>query len=135
VRPLAPPPAWTLVTPYCKRTRPGRRTNTKAAGFPPLSRPSPAAFLPPFAFGLAPTHLDWSTRRHFTRRPRDPPVSKHRQFHTELSSFLASSPANSRPSLAQICVMNLFPMLWASARISTISDIEILKVGLLSVLA
>jgi hypothetical protein len=32
------PPAWTLVTPYCKRTRPGRGTNTKAAGFPPLSR-------------------------------------------------------------------------------------------------
>jgi hypothetical protein len=30
---------WTLVTPYCKRTRPGRGTNTKAAGFPPLSRP------------------------------------------------------------------------------------------------
>jgi hypothetical protein len=47
VRPLAPSPAWTLVTPYCKRTRPGRGTNTKAAGFPPLSRPSPATFLPP----------------------------------------------------------------------------------------
>jgi hypothetical protein len=27
-------PAWTLVTPYCKRTRPGRGTNTKAVGFP-----------------------------------------------------------------------------------------------------
>jgi hypothetical protein len=39
----------TLVTPYCKRTRPGRGTNTKAAGFPPLSRPSPATSLPPFA--------------------------------------------------------------------------------------
>jgi hypothetical protein len=72
VRPLAPSPAWTLVTPYCKRTRPGRGTNTKAAGFPPLSRPSPAAFLPPFALGLAPTHLGWGTQRHFTRRPRDP---------------------------------------------------------------
>jgi hypothetical protein len=46
VRPLAPSPAWTLVTPYCKRTRLGRGTNTKAAGFPPLSRPSPATFLP-----------------------------------------------------------------------------------------
>jgi hypothetical protein len=34
-----------LVTPYCKRTRPGRGTNTKAAGFPPLSRRSPAASL------------------------------------------------------------------------------------------
>jgi hypothetical protein len=28
---------------------------------------------PPFAIGLAPTHLGWGTRRHFTRRPRDPP--------------------------------------------------------------
>jgi hypothetical protein len=73
VRPLAPSPAWTLVTPYCKRTRPGRGTNTKAAGFPPLSRPSPATSLPPFALGLTPTHLGWGTRRHFTRRPRDPP--------------------------------------------------------------
>jgi hypothetical protein len=79
VRPLAPSPAWTLVTPYCKRTRPGRGTNTKAARFPPLSRPSPTAFSP-FALGLAPTHLGWGTRRHFTRRPRDPPVSKRRQL-------------------------------------------------------
>jgi hypothetical protein len=47
VRPLAPPPAWTLVTPYCKRTRPGRGTNTKAAGFPPLSRPSPSPLRAP----------------------------------------------------------------------------------------
>jgi hypothetical protein len=28
------PPTRTLITPYCKRTRPGRGTNTKAAGFP-----------------------------------------------------------------------------------------------------
>jgi hypothetical protein len=76
---LAPSPAWTLVTPYCKRTRPGRGTNTKAAGFPPLSRRSPAASLPPFALGLA---LDPSGLGHaatFTRRLRDPPVSKRRQ--------------------------------------------------------
>jgi hypothetical protein len=79
VRPLAPSPAWTLVTPYCKRTRPRRGTNTKAAGFPPLSRPSPAASLPPFALGLASAHLGWGTRRHFTRRLRDPPVSERRQ--------------------------------------------------------
>jgi hypothetical protein len=59
-----PSPAWTLVTPYCKRTRPGRGTNTKAVGFPPLSRPSPATSLPPFALGLASTHLGWGTRRH-----------------------------------------------------------------------
>src|SRR5688572_31164736 len=48
-----PSPAWTLVTPYCKRTRPGRGTNTKAAGFPPLSHPSPATSLPPFALAHA----------------------------------------------------------------------------------
>jgi hypothetical protein len=47
LEPLAPSPAWTLVTPYCKRTRPGRGTNTRAAGFPPLSRRSPAASLSP----------------------------------------------------------------------------------------
>jgi hypothetical protein len=81
LKPLAPSPAWTLVTPYCKRTRPGHETNTKAARFPPLSRPSPATSLPPFALGLAPTHLGWGTRRHFTRRLRDPPVSKRRQYY------------------------------------------------------
>jgi hypothetical protein len=74
-----PSPAWTLVTPYCKRTRPGRGTNTKAAGFPPLSRLSPATSLPPFALAHA---LDPSGLGHastFTRRLRDPPVSKRRQ--------------------------------------------------------
>jgi hypothetical protein len=40
-------PRGTLVTPYCKRTRPERGTNTKVAGFPPLSRPSPGTFFPP----------------------------------------------------------------------------------------
>jgi hypothetical protein len=78
LKPLAPSPAWTLVTPYCKRTRPGRGTNTKAAGFPPLSRRSPAASLSPFALALA---LDPSGLGHaatFTRRLRDPPVSKRR---------------------------------------------------------
>jgi hypothetical protein len=30
---LSLPPARTLVTPYCKRTRPGRGTNTKTVGF------------------------------------------------------------------------------------------------------
>jgi hypothetical protein len=50
--PLAPSPAWMLVTPYCKRTRPGRGTNTKAAGFPPSRSASRS------------THLGWGTRRH-----------------------------------------------------------------------
>jgi hypothetical protein len=42
------PPAWTLVTPYCKRTRPGRGANTKAAGS------TSHAYLPPAA--LPPSH-------------------------------------------------------------------------------
>jgi hypothetical protein len=40
---------------------------------------------PTFALGLAPTHLGWGTRRHFTRRPRDPPVSKRRQLSTKVT--------------------------------------------------
>jgi hypothetical protein len=62
VRPLAPPPAWTLVTPYCKRTRPERGTNTKAAGFPPLSLSlAPAAFSSPLR---APSRADPSGLGH-----------------------------------------------------------------------
>jgi hypothetical protein len=40
------PPAWTLVTPYCKCIRPGRGTNTKVAEFH-LSRLSPSGFFLP----------------------------------------------------------------------------------------
>jgi hypothetical protein len=72
LEPLTPSPAWTLVIPYCKRTRPGRGTNTRAAGFPPLSRLSPATSLPPFALGLASTHLGWGTRRHSLVGPGTP---------------------------------------------------------------
>jgi hypothetical protein len=87
VRPLAPSPAWTLVTPYCKRTRPGRGTNTKTAGFPPLSRRSPAASLSPLRARprVDPSGLGHATT--FTRRLRDPPVSKRRQY---LSPILLS---------------------------------------------
>jgi hypothetical protein len=67
---LSLPPARTLVTPYCKRTRPRRGTNTKATGFP-FYACLPSAF-PPFALRLAPAHLGWGTRRQFTRRSRDP---------------------------------------------------------------
>jgi hypothetical protein len=62
-----------LVTPYCKRTRRGRGTNTKAAGFTSHACLLPAP-LPLFALRLVPTHLGWGTRRQFTRRPRDPRV-------------------------------------------------------------
>jgi hypothetical protein len=56
-------PSRTLVTPYCKRIRPGRRTTR--------GRDSPYCF--PLVLRLAPTHLGWDTQRQFTRRSRDPP--------------------------------------------------------------
>jgi hypothetical protein len=75
---LSLPPTRTLVTPYYKRTRPGRGTNTKVAGFP-FYACLPLVF-PPFVLRLASTQLGWDTRRQFTRRSRDPPGSKHRQL-------------------------------------------------------
>jgi hypothetical protein len=78
------PPAWTLVTPYCKRTQPGRGANTKAAGSTSHAYLPPAAS-PPFAFRLTPTHLGWGTRQQFTRRSRDPPG-----FKTPIVSFSSS---------------------------------------------
>jgi hypothetical protein len=72
LRPLAPSPAWTLVTPYCKRTRPGRGTNTKAAGFPPLSCRSPAASLSPLCAQPRARPIWAGAAATFTRRPRDP---------------------------------------------------------------
>jgi hypothetical protein len=53
------------------------RDNTKAAGFP-FTHVS--LRYPPFALRLALTHLGWGTRRQFTRRSRDPPGSKRRQY-------------------------------------------------------
>jgi hypothetical protein len=78
LKPLAPSPAWTLVIPYCKRTRPGRGTNTKAAGFPPLSRLSPATFLPPSR--SASRRPIWAgARGDIHSLAQGPPVSKRRQ--------------------------------------------------------
>jgi hypothetical protein len=77
---LSLPPTRTLVTPYCKRTQPGRGTNTKAASFPFYACLPPV--FPPFALRLVSTHLGWGTRRQFTRRFRDPPGSKRRQVRT-----------------------------------------------------
>jgi hypothetical protein len=57
------------------------------------------------------------------------------KFHTKLSNFRASSPANSCPPLAQICVINLFSMLRASAGILTKYDGDRLKFGLFTILA
>jgi hypothetical protein len=81
-----PSPARTLVTPYCKRTRPGRGTNTKAAGSPSLSLSRPG-------FGHRPRSSPlrarprarpiWAGARDtLTRRLGDPPVSKRRHCST-----------------------------------------------------
>jgi hypothetical protein len=97
-------PTRTLVTPYCKRTRPGRGTNTKAAGFPftPVS-----LWFPPFALYLTPTHLGWGTRRQFTRRSRDPPGSKRRQLARQVGACCMLT--NSFPSSSRWVVSsNLF---------------------------
>jgi hypothetical protein len=53
---LSLPPTRTLVTPYCKRTRPGRRTTRRP-------RVSPFACLPLFPL-RAPSHADPSGLRH-----------------------------------------------------------------------
>jgi hypothetical protein len=78
-------PSRTLVTPYCKRIRPGRR----------ITR---AAVLFPLVFHIALTHLGWDTQRQFTRRARDPPGSKRRQLARQVgaccvltNNFLSSS--------------------------------------------
>jgi hypothetical protein len=95
---LSLPPAWTLVTPYCKRTRPRRGTNTKAVGFPFYAYLPPAPF-PPFALRLAPTHLGWGMRRQFTRRSKDPPGSKRRQLTRQVEACCVltnSFPSSSR---------------------------------------
>jgi hypothetical protein len=93
---LSLPPTRTLVTPYCKRTRPGRRT-TRRPRVSPL-RLSPSS-LPPFMLRLAPTHLGWDTRRQFTRRSRDPPGSKRRQLARQVGACCVltnSFPSSSR---------------------------------------
>jgi hypothetical protein len=71
---LSLPPTRTLVTPYCKRTRPRRKTTRR-----PRVSPFACLLFSPFVLHLALTHLGWDTRRQFTRRSRDPPGSKRRQ--------------------------------------------------------
>jgi hypothetical protein len=86
-------PTRTLVTPYCKRTRPGRRATRR-------SRVSTfACFFPPSVLCLAPTHLGWDTRRQFTRRSRDPPGLKRRQLARQVGACCVltnSFPSSSR---------------------------------------
>jgi hypothetical protein len=80
LEPLAPSPAWTLVTPYCKRTRPGRGTNTRATGFPPLSRRSPAASLSPLRARPRARPIWAGARGDIHSSAQGPPVSERRQL-------------------------------------------------------
>jgi hypothetical protein len=56
------------------------------------------------------------------------------KYSTGLSRLRASSLANSRPPFAQICVINLLPMLWALLGMSTKSDGDRLKFGIFTIL-
>jgi hypothetical protein len=57
------------------------------------------------------------------------------KYRTGLSKLRASSLAKSRPPFAQICVINLLPMLRALLRMSTKSDGDRLKFGLFTIFA
>jgi hypothetical protein len=129
--PLAPSPAWTLVTPYCKRTRPRRGTNTKAAGFPPLSRRSPAASLSPLR--ARPRARPIWARAHgdIHSSAQGPPVSKRRQFcYRQISLDTRNKGKKKRSSTTQR------QYVWASAaaeNIRTLQDKPILQVRTLGV--
>jgi hypothetical protein len=75
---LSLPPTRTLVTPYCKRTRPGRGTNTKVAGFP-FYACLPLAFPPSRSVSRRPI---WAGARgdNLLVSPGTPPGSKRRQI-------------------------------------------------------
>jgi hypothetical protein len=62
-------------------------------------------------------------------------ASNRYKYRTGFSRLRASSLANSRPPFAQICVMNLLPMLRAILGMSTKSDADRLKFGLFKIFA
>jgi hypothetical protein len=57
------------------------------------------------------------------------------KYRTGLNKLRASSLANSRPPFAQICVINLLPMLRALLGMTTKSDGDRLKFGLFTIFA
>jgi hypothetical protein len=78
VRPLAPSRV-DACNPLLQAHPTRARDKHEGRRIPPLT-PLSLRLLPPFSLRLAPTHLGWGTRRQFTRRSRDPRVSKHRQL-------------------------------------------------------
>jgi hypothetical protein len=61
-------------------------------------------------------------------------ASNRYKYRTGFSRLRVSSLANSRPPFAQICVMNLLPMLRAILGMSTKSNADRLKFGLFKIL-
>jgi hypothetical protein len=78
VRPLAPSRV-DACNPLLQAHPTWARDKHEGRGISPLT-PVSLWLLPPFVLRLAPTHLGWGMRRQFTRRSRDPPGSKRRQF-------------------------------------------------------
>jgi hypothetical protein len=93
VRPLAPSPVWTLVTPYCSAPDLGAGRTRRPWDFHLSHAHLRPPRLPPFALGLASTPLGWGTQRHFTRRLRDPPVSKRRHYYSSFAVTPYHSPS------------------------------------------
>jgi hypothetical protein len=60
-------------------------------------------------------------------------ASNRYKYRTGFSMLRASSLANSRPPFAQICVINLLPMVRAILGMSTKSEAERLKFGLFKI--
>jgi hypothetical protein len=74
------------------------RDEHEGRGISPLT-PVSLRLPPPFALRLAQTHLGWGTRRQFTRRSRDPRVSKRRQLARQVGACCVltnSFPSSSR---------------------------------------
>jgi hypothetical protein len=78
VRPLAPSRV-DACNPLLQAHPTWAQDKHEGRGIPPLT-PVSLRLPPPFALRLAPTHLGWGMRRQFTRRSRDPRVSKCRHL-------------------------------------------------------
>jgi hypothetical protein len=86
---LSLPPMRTLVTPYCKRTRPGRGTNTKVAGFP-FYACLPLVFPPSHSVSRRPIWAGARGDNLLVGPGTPPPGSKHRQVEREMCPWAIS---------------------------------------------
>jgi hypothetical protein len=86
VRPLAPSRV-DACNPLLQAHSTWARDKHEGHEIPPLT-PVSLWLPPPFALRLAPTHLGWGTRRQFTRRSRDPQVSKRRHLYFQVEDYV-----------------------------------------------